>query len=90
MPIMWISKVEAPEKVLPNVPFNLKANIWYITWPFKKITTFIKISNCDGKYEKCERTFRPILFFGLLKCIYKEETGIDNINTYKIETGYVK
>ena len=91
MPIVWIGKVEAPESVLPNVPFDIVYREWFIVWPFKKyriISRLTKLS--DGDVVDCSYDLQHWWFWGFHNHIPTEWNGLTENEVYKIEVGYEK
>jgi len=84
MPNIWIGKVEAPSKVLPNVKFNIKWSTWYLKWPWTKFTIFTKIND---KF-RIQMDIDTWWFFGTLKATY--EDSINNKTKYIIKSGRVE
>ena len=89
MPLVWLGKVDALDKVLPNVQFDIKWREWFMVWPFKeyKITSkIIKLSN--GDVVDCSYTLKHWWFWGSKIHISTEWNGISKKESYKIEVGY--
>jgi len=80
---MFITYVGAPDKVLPNISFNIKWRVLHITIPFIKFTYYYKLIR-DGEviYKKLGEK-RPWFFFGFIS----DETTdkLENDGNYILE-----
>jgi len=84
----WIGKVEAPNKVLPNVPFKIKFRSWYITIPFIRFKKYSKIQ-LNGHNWRDEYEVFPWFFIGWDNYTF-DCYGIDKDTQGIIEVGVVK
>jgi len=76
MHISFIGKVGAPKEVLPNVPFNIRWRIWYISIPFIKFNIRIKLNRDEELFNKT-KTIIPLFFFGLVRSEVDDSIGED-------------
>jgi len=82
MHISFLGKVEAPNKVLPNVSFNIRWNVWYICIPFIKFNITEILDRDINIYNKINNIL-PIFFIGRIKTIIRD--SIDEDKHYKLE-----
>ena len=86
MPIVKLFKVEAPEKVLPHVPFNIKWTTIYLTIPFVNIVWYAHVKYRDVEQYSRFKT-RPWFFIGSLKYFHTVQ-GLDEDIEVEIGVGY--
>jgi len=82
----FITKVEAPEVVLPNVPFSIRFRSWYLCIPFIRFNKIVIISNDDKILDRIEESIVPFWFWGYTNYITFDL--IDKDMNYIIEVGY--
>jgi len=87
MPIIWISKVEAPKKVASKVPFDIYWREWFLIWPFKKYKIISRIRK-KGDVVDCSYNLKHWWFWGYREHITSEWNGIEENTTYTIEVGH--
>jgi len=87
MPKVWIGKVEVPNQVLPNVPFDIYWRDWFLVWPFKEYRIISKISR-EGDIVDYSYKLKHWWFWGSRAHIATEWNGIEDDTDYTIEVGY--
>lgn len=72
------------------MPFKIKWNIWWITWPFKKIKIYWELSDENGFMSRDTIDIFPISFIWRKQIERDFRFGISRTTALKITVGLVK
>ena len=86
MALIFLGKVGAPKKVLPNVPFTIKWNTWTLKWPWEKVNVFIKVNKNGETMYLHREPFTSLSFIKVLGTKYQDRLIEDS--EYNIQAGY--